>query len=98
MLEERGTPYTYREYTKDPLSEDEVRAVLAKLGAGPRDILRLKDYRALELPAEANDDQLIGYMAKHPGIIQRPIAILGDRALLARPADKLTSFLDELAI
>ncbi len=95
MLEERGTPYAYREYTKEPLTQDELRAILTKLGEGPRAILRLKDYRALALPEDASDEALLGYMAAHPGIIQRPIAILGDRAILARPADKLIPFLGD---
>ena len=37
MLKEHGIAHTYREYTKDPLSEGELRDVLAKLGVGPRE-------------------------------------------------------------
>ena len=43
MLSEHDLVFTYRDYTRDPLSEAEIRDVLAKLGCGPRDVLRSRD-------------------------------------------------------
>lgn len=87
--------YRYREYRDEPLSEAELRDVFAKLGAAPRELLRAREAKSLEIGDDASDDELIAAMAKHPTLVQRPIAIDGDRAILARPADLLRDFIVE---
>ncbi len=90
MLRERGIAHTYREYTEDPLSEAEIRDVLAKLGMGPREVLRARDARKLGIDAASlDDDALIAAMAEHPTLLQRPIAVRGDRAVLGRPPERV---------
>ncbi|RMH19759.1 MAG: arsenate reductase (glutaredoxin) [Gemmatimonadetes bacterium] len=91
MLEERGVPFRYREYVDEPLDADEIRAVLARLGVGPRDVLRRNDraYRELGLTGDEDDETLIGLMAAHPTLLQRPIAVLGDRAVVGRPPERV---------
>ncbi len=93
MLKEHGVDYVYREYTKEPLTRAEVVDVLGKLGVGPRDVLRARDAKALGVGPEVDDDALVGLMAEHPGLLQRPIVIDGDRAIMARPADLIEDFL-----
>lgn len=90
MLDEHGREFTYREYTKEPLSEGEIRAVLKKLGMGPRDVLRGRDAKKLELDTDAmDDDALIAAMAEHPRLLQRPIGVKGRTAVLGRPPEAL---------
>ncbi len=91
MLDERGAQYRYREYTQEPLSEPELRRVLARLGVGPREVLRRHDrsYKELALTGDEDDDTLIAHMAEHPTLLQRPIGVLGERAVVGRPADRL---------
>ncbi|MCB9668259.1 MAG: arsenate reductase (glutaredoxin) [Alphaproteobacteria bacterium] len=89
MLDERGLAYTYREYTKDPLSEREIREVLAKLGVGPRAVLRSADAKKNGIPDDLDDDGLIAAMADNPRLLQRPIGVKGDRAVVGRPAEAL---------
>ncbi len=91
MLKKNDIPFNYREYRKDPLSVDELRTVLAKLGVGPRDVLRTRDraVKAAGLTGGESDERLIELMAEHPTLLQRPIAILGDRAVVGRPVDNL---------
>jgi len=63
---------------------------------GPREILRSKDpaYDALGLGAGAHSDaQLYALMAKHPGLIQRPIVVRGARAVVARPVENIEKLL-----
>jgi arsenate reductase (glutaredoxin) len=58
----------------------------------PADVLRVKEpiYASLALAErDISDDELIGLMAEHPELLQRPIVERGDRALLARPVDLL---------
>jgi arsenate reductase len=87
-------PHTYREYTKEPLSEDEIRAVLAKLGVGPRDVLRSRDAKKHGIEPSLDDDALIAAMAEHPRLLQRPIAVKGERAALGRPVENLLALQD----
>ena len=94
MLKDRGVEHTYREYTKEPLSEAELREVLTKLGCGPRDVLRARDAKKAELTGAESDDELIGLMAENPRLLQRPIGVVGDRAVVGRPAEALLTLLD----
>ncbi len=89
MLNERGIAHTYREYTADPLSEDELRDVLSKLGVGPRDVLRTRDANKAGLTGDESDATLIALMAENPRLLQRPIGVLGDRAAVGRPPENL---------
>ncbi len=91
MLDERGVEYRYREYTQEPLSEAELRRVLTLLGLAAREVLRRHDraYKELGLTGEENDDTLVAQMANHPTLLQRPIGVLGERAIVGRPAERL---------
>ena len=93
MLEERGASYTYREYTRDPLDQDELRAVFAKLGVGPRELLRSRDAKKAGLTGDEDDDALIAAMAENNRLLQRPILIDGERAVVGRPVDALEALL-----
>ena len=91
MLNDRGIEFTYREYRKEPLSEDELREVLAKLGLSARDILRKRDkaVAANGLDGDEDDDVLLPLMAQNPTMVQRPIGVVGDRAAVGRPIENL---------
>jgi len=80
------------EYLKDPPSAAELDRVLRMLGIGPRDLMRSKEkeYRELGLKdGSLSRDQLIAAMVEHPRLIERPVAISGDRAVLGRPTEKV---------
>lgn len=91
MLDEKGIPYRYRDYVKEPLSADEVREVLRLLGLPARDVLRTKDplVRLLGLTGDEPEDELIALLAQHPTLLQRPIGRLPDRAVVGRPPERL---------
>jgi arsenate reductase len=89
LLNEHGIEHTYREYTKQPLSVAELRSVLAKLGMGPRDVLRKRDATKAGLTGEESDESLIALMAENPRLLQRPIGVVEDRAAVGRPPEVL---------
>lgn len=95
MLDERGAPYRYREYTREPLSEEEIRHLLGLLGAAPKDVLRTRDAKKAGLTGDESDDDLIVAMAATPGLLQRPIGVRGDRAVLGRPVETLLVLLED---
>lgn len=96
MLDEKAIPYRYREYTREPLSEDEIRGILRLLGTSARGLLRTKDsaYAELGLAGEVPDDELILAMARHPTLVQRPIGRLPGKAVLGRPPERLLELVE----
>ncbi|HGY91446.1 MAG TPA: arsenate reductase (glutaredoxin) [Planctomycetes bacterium] len=93
MLQESGAEYQYREYTEEPLSRDELKEIFGKLGMSPHALLRTRDAKKLGVPADASDEELIGLMAEHPTLLQRPILVKGKRAVLGRPVENLEKLL-----
>jgi len=89
LLNEHGIAHTYREYTKDPLSADELRDVLAKLGMSAKEAMRKRDAKKAGLTGEEGDDVLIAAMAGNPRLLQRPIGVVGDKAAMGRPIENL---------
>ncbi|MFI1762910.1 arsenate reductase family protein [Streptomyces sp. NPDC020800] len=94
LLDAEGADYTVRRYLEDVPSEDEIRAVLARLGLEPWDITRTQEAAAKELGLkewdrdEASRDRWIKALAGHPKLIQRPIITADDgTALVARTDD-----------
>jgi arsenate reductase len=95
LLRERGIDYDAVQYHVTGLTEDELRGLLAKARAAPRDVLRTREPRAKELDLDAlGDDGLIAEMVAHPELVQRPIVVRGDRAVLARPVERVLELLD----
>jgi arsenate reductase len=96
MLDDRGVAFQAINYYETPLTSSQVRDLIAKLGVSPRDKLRKDEqiYRDLELGRrEVSDEELIDLMAQHPDLIQRPIAVRGDEAVLGRPIENVEKLL-----
>jgi arsenate reductase len=95
LLSERGIDFDRVEYHVEGLPEDKLRELLRKAGARPHDFLRRRESLVDELGItdETGDDELIGLMAEHPRIVQRPIVERGDRAVLARPVERVEELL-----
>lgn len=92
LLQENGVEPEIRKYMNAGarLSEDELRDIAKKMGGvSPREFMRAKDAEKAELPETASDDEVFVAMAENPKLIQRPIGINGDKAILGRPNDKL---------
>jgi arsenate reductase (glutaredoxin) len=95
ILAERGVDAELFEYLKEKPSRADIERVLGLLGTDdPRTIVRSKEsvYRDLGL-AGADRDQLLDAMAANPILIERPIVIRGDRAVVARPPDRVLELL-----
>ncbi|MCK9472528.1 arsenate reductase (glutaredoxin) [Sulfurimonas sp.] len=83
-------------YLENSPDENQIRTVLKMLGIKPRELMRTKEdlYKELNLKDENSDDALIEAMFKHPKLIERPIIIKGDRAIIGRPTDRIAQFLN----
>ncbi len=79
-------------YLEDTLSAATISDLLKKLGIGARKLLRKSEdaYKENELAdVDLNDQQLIDYMVAFPKLIERPIVVKGDRAVLGRPPENV---------
>src|SRR4051794_19880712 len=96
ILQERGVDYLRIPYLEETPSREELERVLALLGTDdPRVLVRdgEPEYAELGLP-DAGRDELLDALTKHPSLLQRPVIIRGDRAVVARPAEKVLELLD----
>lgn len=91
MLKKHKVEYRYREYTEEPLSKGEIEKVLKMLGVEPVAVLRKNDaaYKTLGLTGKESRAKLVGLMAEHPTLLQRPIAIVGKKAVVGRPVERI---------
>lgn len=95
LLKESGEDYEVREYLKEPFSEEELNEVLVKLAMAPIELVRTGEtlwkehYRGKDL----SDDELVRVMVEHPKLIQRPIIVKDDAAVVGRPAEKILALL-----
>jgi arsenate reductase len=96
LLAAHGVPARRVRYLDDPPARDEIRRVLGLLGASdPRVMMRTGEPRYRELGLDdAPPDDLVDAMATYPELIERPIVIRADRAVVARPPELLLSLLD----
>jgi arsenate reductase len=93
LLTERGIDFEKVNYIIDPLDERELRELLAKAGLRPRDVVRMKEPGASELPLD-DDEAVLEALAANPPLLQRPLVVRGDRAVLARPPERVLELLD----
>lgn len=93
LLESRGVAPDVVEYLKTPFDESSLRALLKKLGISPAELIRKKEYAALNLPPTDDPAELVARMAAHPEIIERPIVVCGSRAKLGRPPEQVLEIL-----
>ena len=87
----KGVDYQAINYLAEPLSFDALKQLLRSAGLKPQDALRTNEesYRQHVVGRDLSDDQLVRIMADHPELIQRPIVTRGDKAVLARPVERL---------
>jgi arsenate reductase len=96
ILKERGVDYVRIPYLEETPSRDELERVLRLLGTDdPRVLIRDGEPEYAELGLhDAGRDELLDALTKHPSLLQRPVVIRGDRAVVARPAEKVLELLD----
>lgn len=96
LLSERGVDVHQVRYLEQGPDRSRLEEVMRLLGIDdPREMIRAKEpvYAELGL-ADAGPDELLDAMAAHPILIQRPIVIRGDRAVIARPPERVYELLE----
>lgn len=84
------------EYLANPPDEKTLRKILGLLNMRPRDLMRKgeEEYKSLGLENPTlTDDQLISIMREHPRLIERPIVVKDNKAVIGRPPENVKSLL-----
>ncbi|HCD05146.1 MULTISPECIES: arsenate reductase (glutaredoxin) [unclassified Methylophaga] len=96
LLESQQQDIEIVEYLKSPPSVDELTAILRQLKLRPRQLLRSKEslYKELQLDnADLSDEDLITAMCANPKLIERPIVIKNNQAIIGRPPEAVLNIL-----
>ncbi len=94
FLKDKGYTIEIREYLKEPPTKSELKEVLTLLNKKPSEIIRTKEtlYKELNLK-EASEEELLEAMAANPKLIERPIVIVNNKAVIARPLELVEEIL-----
>ncbi|GHA49816.1 arsenate reductase (glutaredoxin) [Salinimicrobium marinum] len=96
LLNGSGKDFEVREYLKEPVSTEELKSLLDKLGMAPIELVRKeekiwkKEFKGKDL----SDDELIRIMVENPKLIQRPIVVKNNDAVVGRPASRISDLLN----
>ncbi|MBF2708515.1 arsenate reductase (glutaredoxin) [Flavobacterium soyangense] len=95
FIEDSGKEYEIIKYLEDVPTFEELKTIIKKLGIKPIELVRQKEKIWIEnfKDKKLSDDEIIHAMISNPILIERPIVINGDKAIIARPLEKVTTIL-----
>jgi arsenate reductase (glutaredoxin) len=95
ILADKGVEATFVRYLDTPPTIEELRHLMVLLAIDdPREMMRTGEaiYRELEL-GKASHEMLLAAIEAHPVLLERPIVVVGERAVIARPPERLLEIL-----
>lgn len=97
LLQSKGVDFETVEYLKNPLTKEELTDLLAKLAIPAQDLVRKGEaiYKENYKGKELSEEEWIEAMVQHPKLIERPIVVKGDKAVIGRPIEKVEELLAE---
>lgn len=90
-LQEKTSDFEIREYLKEPFTEEELKDILLKLDKKPFEIVRKQEevYRKEYKGKDFTDDQWIKILIENPKLIERPLVVKDNKAVLAQPPENI---------
>jgi len=91
LLVEQNIPHEVRWSLTDPLTENELNALLKKLGMNASELVRKSEalYQENYAGKDIDEKEWRSILQEHPSLIERPIVEKGDKAIIARPPGKI---------
>ena len=91
ILEASGKPFEIVQYLKEVPSFDELKSIINLLGISPMELVRKNEaiWKENFKGKDLSDDQIIQAMIDNPKLIERPIVINNDQAVVGRPPEKI---------
>lgn len=96
LLEDIGCKKEVLKYLEAVPTKEELKNLLEMLGMSARALMRIKEgiYKELNLKDEQSEEKLIEAMVQNPQLIERPIIIKDNQAVIGRPASQIIDFLN----
>ncbi|MEH0156293.1 arsenate reductase (glutaredoxin) [Limibacter armeniacum] len=96
LIEEKGADVEIVKYLDDTPSKSELKEVLKKLGMQPSQIIRKGEsiYKEQFKGKDLSEDEWLDVLVNNPKLIERPIVVKGDKAVIGRPPENVLSLLD----
>jgi len=96
LFRENNINFEKVNYFVDELTKEKLRELLKKANLAPFEVLRKGEaaYKELNLSAETSPDEIIKAIIENPNLLQRPIVEVGEKAMLARPIEKVRELLN----
>ncbi len=96
IAEELGVEFDTVNYIQDPPDAETLRAIIAKLEDEPTALVR-RDAKFKKLELSEDDvqsvDQVVDILVKHKQLLQRPVVVTADKAIVGRPKDRVRELL-----
>jgi arsenate reductase len=95
LLENTNKEVSVINYIKEPLTSSEIKKLIDLLNLRPIELVRTNEaiWKEQFKGKDLTDDQVVDALQKHPKLIQRPIVVNGNKAVIARPAEAALSIL-----
>ena len=96
VLKTSGVDFEAVDYYLEPIPKAKLKELLFKMGISAKELLRTKEAKYKELKFDEknySESEILDLMMIYPDLIQRPIVEKSDKAILARPAEKLKEIL-----
>jgi len=96
IVEESGCDAEVVKYLETNPDKETLTNLLKMLDLTPRELMRTKEaiYKELKLKDESNDEKLIEAMVENPKLIERPVLIKDGKAIIGRPTERISEFLN----
>jgi arsenate reductase (glutaredoxin) len=98
LIEDQGEPYAVVEYLKAPPDRSTLEGILARLEGSPIELVRTDDSAFRELGVDkktlATPAAVANFLVSHPELMQRPVVLRGDTAVIARPPELVARVLN----
>src|SRR5690606_22605265 len=87
FVKDSGKDFEVIEYMKNPLKKEELKKIIQKLKISPVDLIRKKEsiWKEHYEGKDLSDDKLIDLMVEFPNLMERPIVVNGNKAIIGRP-------------
>ncbi|NOZ45773.1 MAG: arsenate reductase (glutaredoxin) [Chlorobi bacterium] len=94
-IQKKGLDYKIVEYLKFPLTKDELKNIIQKLNVKPFNLIRTQEaiYKSDFKGKEFTDDEWVDILIQHPKLLQRPIVVNNNKAVLGQPAEEIEKIL-----
>ena len=96
ILNNAGVSFSIIKYLKDVPAPEQIKTICFMLDIRPMHLVRKseKDYKENNIEAILEDDnKLVDKMIRYPKLIERPIIIIGNKAVIGRPPEKIFEIL-----